>query len=119
MYMHASLLVVVHDFLWLLPETENKGYLMLFRKHVSEQATGKGRELLEELELEQERIAAIYGNIDRKESEAVQKGLEKWRNGRANPPTWAVLLNAMDKAGIATTHIEGLKEELMKYAACK
>lgn len=92
---------------------------MLFRKHVSEQASGKGRELLEELELKQERIAAIYGNIDRNESEAVQKGLEKWRNGRDSPPTWAVLLNAMDKAGVAMKHINGLKEELMKYAAHK
>ena len=86
---------------------------------MSEQATGKGRALLAELELQQGEISAVYGAISENESEAVQKGLEIWREGRASTPTWTVLLKAMNDAGIAKDHVDGLKEELMKYAARK
>lgn len=81
--------------------------------YVSRQAAGKGKALLAALRLPPERIAAFYAQLDRSrsESEAVQAGLIEWR-GRASKPTWAVLLKAMDDAGIAMEHCDGLKEEL-------
>ena len=85
---------------------------------MSELATGKGKALLEQLEFDREEITAAYGPVD-KEADAVQEGLEEWREGRASAPTWAMLLKAMDDAEIAKEHIDGLKEELMKYAAHK
>ena len=93
---------------------------MLFRKYVSEQAAGKGRDLLTELEFPPERIAAFYVRIDpQSEIDAVQSGLDQWRGGRASEPTWVVLLKAMKDANIAQQYCQGLKKELTgKQSSC-
>ena len=46
--------------------------------------------------------------------EAVQAGLQEWSEGHCSrPPTWKVLLDAMDHGGIACQHIASLKAELL------
>lgn len=78
---------------------------------MSNNATGRGKELLEELELPPEEIAKVYG-IKNSEIQSVQDGLLEWSGGRASSPTWEVLLAAMKKAGFAMKHCEGLEGEL-------
>ena len=86
---------------------------MLFRKYVSNHATGKGTLLLAALGLEKASIDAVYGPVDNKEIDAVHKGLLKWSDGHAsNKPTWQVLLDAMDDAEIAEKPCKELKEKL-------
>ena len=93
---------------------------MLFRNHVSEQAAGKGKDLLTQLGFSPEGIAAFYVRIDpQSEIEAVQSGLDEWRGGRASEPTWAVLLKAMKHANITQEYCQGLKTELTgKQSSC-
>ena len=80
---------------------------------MSKQAAGNGRALLALLGLDQPSIAAVYGQIDHNEIEAIQKGLVIWSNGRASKqPTWDVLLKAMADADIAKKACEQLEEEL-------
>ena len=64
--------------------------LMLLRKHVSRNAPGKGRALLEALTLTVPQIEGDYGNHPLKEVEAVQAGLQGWVGER--DPTWGDLL---------------------------
>lgn len=79
---------------------------------MSNNAAGKGRALLAGLKLKAEEIAAVYGNTEKSEIEAVQAGLEIWREGRARDPTWNVLLEAMKQVAFPREHREGLEEAL-------
>lgn len=106
---YILLVVVALNSLFL---AETKGYLVLFRTHVSNNATGRGRALLEALELPPEEIAAVYDNFEKRESDSVQAGLLEWSGGRARSPSWEVLLAAMNKAGFAREHCEGLEGKL-------
>ncbi len=84
--------------------------LTLLRKHVSRNAPGKGRALLEALGLTAPQIEAYYGNHPLNEVEAVQAGLQGWVGER--DPTWEDLLEAMKEAGIAVQHCDELKKAL-------
>ena len=87
---------------------------MLFRSHVSRQAAGKGRAVLEGVGLLSEVIDMCYVDHPRSEEEAVQAGLIIWRRGGGDSPTWRVLMDAMKYAQIAVHQLETLKEELLK-----
>ena len=92
---------------------DHPGYLMLFRKHVSRRAAGKGRAVLEGVGLDAPTIQTCYENNARDVEEAVHTGLIKWSDGQGlQPPTWKVLLQAMSYSEIAQQHIRDLKTEL-------
>ena len=81
---------------------EHRDHLMLCRKHVSRKAAGKGRALLEVLLCDAAEVEKCFGDNPLNEEEAVQAGLIKWMGGKVDdqPPTWGVLLRAMDFAKI-------------------
>ena len=88
-------------------------HLMLFRKYVSEQAAKKGRAVLEGVGLHTEAIDACFSSHPLNDEEAVQEGLTRWSSGQSyKPPTWEVLLDAMELARIAQMHVQNLKEKL-------
>ena len=89
---------------------------MLFRSHVSRQAAGKGRAVLEGVGLLSEVIDMCYVDHPHSEEEAVQAGLIIWRNGGGDRPTWRVLMDAIVYAQIGTQHLSALEEELLKGA---
>ena len=89
---------------------------MMLRTYVSKVAAGKGRAILEGIGLPSEIRDVCYINNPLNVEEAIQCGLLKWRNGSGDSPTWAVLLKAMEYAGIAVQHITKLKEEILKGA---
>ena len=89
---------------------------MMLRTYVSKVAAGKGRAILEGIGLPSEMRDVCYMNNPLNVEEAIQCGLLKWRNGSGDSPTWAVLLKAMEYAGIAVQHITKLKEEILKGA---
>ena len=90
-----------------------KGYPILFRTYVSRPSAGKGRAVLEGVGLAPETIRACYGRHPLEEEEAVQDGLIKWAEGHHGySRTWSVVLNAMEYAGVAQHHCQGLREEL-------
>ena len=69
--------------------------------------------MLEKIGLAPETIRACYGRHPLEEEEAVQDGLIKWAEGhRGSSPTWRVLLTAMEYAGVAQQHCQGLRDEL-------
>ena len=82
--------------------TEHQYHLVLFRKNVSKKAAGKGRALLEVLLCDAAEVEKCFGDNPLNEEEAVQAGLIKWMGGKVDdqPPTWGVLLRAMDFAKI-------------------
>ncbi len=83
---------------------------MLFRTHVSRKTAGKGRAVLEGLGLGTPTIAACFTAHPLNEEEAVQEGLTRWCGGKGRqPPTWAVLVEAMQYAQIAQQDIAALK----------
>ena len=82
-------------------------YLMLLRKHVSRNAPGKGRALLEALRLTAPQIEGYYGNHPLNEVEAVQAGLQGWVGER--DPTWGDLLKAMKDAEFNVQYCNELK----------
>ena len=84
---------------------------MLLRRHVSQQAWGKGRALLEALGLNGAQIAKCYSMYHPNEEESVQSGLQEWIGGGTNI-TWKDLLKAMNVAGIAVQQCEELQKEL-------
>ena len=89
------------------------GHLVLFRKHVSRKATNKGRAVLEAVGLDYPRIDACFQSNPLNEEEPVQEGLKDWIGGAGfQPPTWKVLLEAMNYAGLAQQHIQSLKADL-------
>ena len=87
--------------------------LILFRTYVSRKAAKKGRAVLEGVGLRTHAIDACFSNHPLHEEEAIQEGLTKWSNGQSDkPPTWQVLLDAMNYAEIAQEHVKGLKRKL-------
>ena len=98
---------------FLIFSADHPDYLMLFRLFVSRKASGKGRAVLEGLGHRAETIEACFNSHPLDEEGAVQAGLTKWSSGQSRkPPTWLVLLKAMEYAGIADEHVQGLKKEL-------
>ena len=92
---------------------DRSGHLMLFRKHVSRKAAGKGRAVLEAVGLDNPSIEACFRNNPLNEEEAVQQGLINWSSGQGiQPPTWKVLLDAMEFAHLAIMYILELKADL-------
>ena len=92
---------------------DHPDHLMLFRKYVSRNAASKGRAALEGVGLRTETIEACFSSHPLNEEEAVQSGLVKWCGGQSHkPPTWQVLLAAMEYAEIADQHVQGLKNKL-------
>ena len=89
-------------------------HLMLFRRDVSRKAAGKARAVLEGVGLETSTIDACFSAHPLNDEEIVQVGLVKWRDGRGNkqPPTWEVLISAMEYAGMAQQHVKELKRSL-------
>ena len=92
---------------------DHPDHLILFRKYVSRKAATKGRAVLEGVGLPTETIDACFSSHPLDEEGAVQAGLTRWSGGQGRqPPTWEVLISAMEYAKIAQQHIEGLKKEL-------
>ena len=90
---------------------DRSDHLILFRRYVSRQAASKGRAVLEGVGLDSCSIKACFGNAT--EEAAVQDGLIQWKDGQGTqPPTWCVLLDAMEYAQVAQQHIEDLKKKL-------
>ena len=110
----AVLTAAVHHKQLLFSPAAREGYAVLLRKHVSRNSAGKGRAVLEGLGLTTERIKMCYSNHSSDEEEAVQSGLTEWSEGYYKKPTWRVLLDAMDYAGIGCQLIDNLKAELLK-----
>lgn len=92
---------------------DHPDHLVLFRENVSRAAAGRGRAVLEGVGLDAEVIEACFQGHPFNEEEAVQAGLIKWSAGQGRqPPTWNVLLEAMDYAKIARRRIHQLKVDL-------
>ena len=91
---------------------DRRDHLKLLRKYVSSNAAGKGRAVLEGVELDSDTIEACFQSNPLNVEGAVQAGLIKWKDGQGLPPTWEVLIEAMDYAKIAQRHIVGLKKKL-------
>ena len=89
-------------------------HIKLFRRYVSRKAAGKARAVLEGVGLETSTIDACSSAHPLNDEEIVQAGLVKWRDGQGNkqPPTWEVLISAMEYAGVAQQHMKELKEKL-------
>ena len=86
---------------------------MLLRKHVSRNASRKGSAVLEGLWLDTPVIDKCHGDNPLNEEAAVQAGIIEWIGGKGcQPPTWEVLLEAMDFAQIAQQHIHSLRKDL-------
>ena len=88
--------------------------LKLFRKHVSKKAAGRAKAVLEGLGFDVTTIKACETAHPLNEEEIVQDGLIRWCGGSAGtqPPTWNVLIEAMDYAEIAQQDIGELKQKL-------
>ena len=93
-------------------------HLMLFRRHISRRAAGNGRAVLEGVGLDTPTIAACFTAHPLNEEGAVQEGLTRWCGGEGfQPPTWRVLVKAIEYAHIAQQDIEALSKELSAYLA--
>ena len=98
---------------------DHTDYLKLFRTFVSRKAATKGRAVLEGVGLLTETIDACFSSHPLDEEEAVQAGLTRWSGGQGRqPPTWEVLISAMEYAKIAQQHIENLRKELGALLVC-
>ena len=86
-------------------------HLMLFRRYVSRIAGQKGRAVLEKLGLN---AFTCFDNYPfNKREQAVQEGLIDWCDGKGiQPPTWGLLVEAMEYARVAQYHVQALKWEL-------
>ena len=93
---------------------DRRDHLKIFRTYVSRNAAGKGRAVLEGVELDSDTIEACFQNNPLDEEKAVQAGLIKWKDGQSqdSPATWGVLIDAMEYAGVAQQHVAGLKAKL-------
>jgi len=90
-----------------------QGYLKLFRTYVSRKAAGKVKAVLEGVDFDTDTISACFTAHPLNDEEAVQEGLTRWCGGKGRqPPTWAVLVEAMQYAQIDQQTVQGLKEEL-------
>ena len=80
---------------------------------MSRKAAGKGRAVLEGVELDTPTIKACFKDNPMDEEGAVQEGLTRWIEGEGSqPPTWEMLFEAMDFAKIAQQHVQSLMEDL-------
>ena len=83
---------------------------------MSKIAAGKVKAVLEGVGLDASTIAACERANPRNDEEAVQEGLTRWCGGKGTqPPTWGILIGAMEYAEIAQQHIQDLKDELDCY----
>ena len=89
-------------------------HLMLLRKCISRRAAGKGRAVLEGVGLDAPTIAVCFTAHPMNEEEAVQEGLTKWCGGSKGfqPPTWGVLIEAIEFVELAQQDIDRLKSAL-------
>ena len=86
---------------------------MLFRTYVSKKAAGKADAVLEGVGLDVTTIKACISAHPLNDEEIVQEGLTKWCGGKGTqPPTWNVLIAAMDYAEIPQLDIRDLKTSL-------
>ena len=86
---------------------------MLFRIHVSRKAAGKARAVLEGVGLDAPTISACFRANPLDDEEAVQEGLTRWKGGKGTqPPTWGVLIQAMEYAEIEQQSVQALKGKL-------
>ena len=91
---------------------DHPDHQMLLRMYVSRKAAGKGRAVLEGVRLDSDTIEACFQSNPLNEEGAVQAGLIRWKDGQGRPPTWKVLIEAMEYAEVAQQHIDGLKVAL-------
>ena len=92
---------------------DHPDYRMLFRQHVSRPAAGRVKALLEGVRLDEATIAACFSAHPLDDEEIVQDGLIRWTGGKGRqPPTWGVLLDAMEYANIAQQHVMQLRSKL-------
>ena len=92
---------------------DRKDHLMLFRKYVSRKARGKERGVLKGVQLASHTIDECFNDHPLDDEEAVQDGLTRWCEGPdTQPPTWGVLIAAMEHAEIEQHSVRGLKERL-------
>ena len=92
---------------------DHQEHRVLFRVHVSRTAAAKGRAILEGVGLDTATIDTCFEDNPRDVVEFIQAGLNAWSGGRGRqPPTWDVLLRAMEYAVVAQRHIQGLKTDL-------
>ena len=92
---------------------DHPDYLMLFKMHVSRNAAARGRAVCEGVGLDAPAIDKCFSNNPHDVEEAVQEGLIKWSGGNSTqPPTWRVLLDAMEYAKIPQPYIDDLEEIL-------
>ena len=97
----------------LILSADYPNHLLLFRKYASRKAAAKGRAVLEGVGLSAETIHACFSSHPLDEEGVVQAGLTRWSGGQGRqPPTWEVLISAMEYAAIAQQHIEDLKKSL-------
>ena len=92
-------------------------HLMLLRKYVSRRAAGKGRAVLEGVGLDAPTIVACFTAHPLNEEGAVQEGLTKWCGGSSGfqPPTWRVLIEAMEYAVFAQYFVQNLIRDLVSF----
>ena len=92
---------------------DHQEHLVLFRVHVSRTAAAKGRAILEGVGLDTATIDTCFEDHPQHVVEVVQAGLKTWCGGQGNqPPTWDVLLRAMEYAEVPQQHIQDLKTDL-------
>ena len=92
--------------------TDHPDHLKLIRIHVSRTTAG-GKAVLEGVGLDAATIDTCFRNNPRDAEEAVQDGLKRWIEGNCHqPPTWGVLLDAMEYAKIKQKYIQNLKRDL-------
>ena len=92
---------------------DHPDHLILFRDYVSRKAAGKVKTVLEGLRLDSSTITACITSNHYDDEGAAQAGLTKWVEGQGRqPPSWALLIEAMEHAQIAQQHVQGLKKKL-------
>ena len=89
---------------------------MVLRMFVSRKAAGKARAILEGVGLDSDAIETCFQSNPLNDEEAVQAGLIKWKDGQSQhfPPTWGVLIDAMEYAEVGQQHVAGLKEKICR-----
>ena len=101
------------------PYAERQDYRLLLRDYVSRKAPGKAKAVLEGVGLDEPTIAACFGAHQLNVEETLQEGLIRWCGGQGTkPPTWEVLIAAMDYAQIEQQYVQGLKEKLGTCIRC-